>query len=245
MGKGSFERTIYTERWQATFGEVHREKLSKLIKASSSLTPGSLILDLGCGDGVVSSAIAQSSNTIVIGLDTSPVLLQSARQRMQHVILCDLESQIPIKDGAADAILCSDVLEHIADVDSLLQSSYSALKDSGLFILSVPNLASIFDRLALLLGFQPFQLEVSASGKFGDIRGWKRPVVGHIRGFTLRAVTQLLEYHGFRVKSVKGTCCATEGFVRLVDRLVEHFPAIASELIIVATKEPQSVGKNG
>ncbi len=68
------------------------------------------------------------------------------------------------------------------------------LKDDGLLICSLPNLASIYARIELLLGFQPHVLEVSnvygnfGTGIFGKLNNPPGVSIHHIRAFTHKAI---------------------------------------------------------
>jgi len=72
-------------------------------------------------------------------------------------------------DSKVDVVTFFEVIEHIDETDILLQNCYNNLKDDGLLICShdgllicsLPNLASIYAWIELLLGFQPHVIEVS------------------------------------------------------------------------------------
>jgi len=165
--------------------------------------------------------------------------LKNARKERVEAILCDLEFGIPIKNKMINIITCLDVIEHVVDTDNLLLEISRVLKPDGWLLITIPNLASVFDRIAILLGFQPFSLEVSKNYKFGDIRGWRRPVVGHLKAFVPRAIIQMLQSHGYVIKKIYGIPSdATKGILHFFDvffsKISFHF---ASEIIILAKKE--------
>jgi len=99
---------------------------------------GHTLLDIGCGTGGNTAALAQGYRTI--GIDPSADAIELARKRFPaREFVCgdgpgDLESQVP----SADAILLLDVLEHVADDHGLLAKWLPALKPGGYVILTVP-----------------------------------------------------------------------------------------------------------
>lgn len=101
-----------------------------------------------------------------------------------------------LKESSVDIVLLQDVIEHIFDPDRLILNLKTVLKDGGIIIVSTPNLSSMINRMALLLGYEPIGVEVSTKRVFG------RPgssVAGHIRNFTYRALRDFFEYYGFHI----------------------------------------------
>jgi len=81
------------------------------------------------------------------------------------------------------------------------------LKPEGIFVLSTPNLASIYNRVALLLGYQPFNVMVSLNNSTGHLCFSAGGAASdHIRFFTLRSLKELLKIHNFKILAVKGSC---------------------------------------
>jgi ubiquinone/menaquinone biosynthesis C-methylase UbiE len=112
------------------------------------------ILDLGCGDGRVSSTMfscAQHScdkkepNTL-IGID--PDVEDSAIARKsglyEKVHTCSA-SAIPEENGSFDFCFANSVIEHIPDINDVLAEVGRVLRPNGKFILTVPSTA--FDGL--------------------------------------------------------------------------------------------------
>jgi SAM-dependent methyltransferase len=70
----------------------------------------------------------------------------------------DLESDpLPIKDGAVDAVLCCEVVEHM-DVDPMymLAEVNRVLKDDGYMFLTTPNATSTQSIWKILRGYEPY-----------------------------------------------------------------------------------------
>jgi SAM-dependent methyltransferase len=110
----------------------------------------------------------------------------------------ELTRQTP--DGSIDVILASEVIEHVFDPDAMVELCKRLLKPGGLLVITTPNLASALNRLALLLGRQPADTEVSTVSRFGYPGACHRPVVGHIRVFTFGALLEFLRFHGLAVQ---------------------------------------------
>ncbi|NEE21973.1 class I SAM-dependent methyltransferase, partial [Streptomyces sp. SID7499] len=87
--------------------------------------------------------------------------LRRARPRMGLVVRGELEhGGLPLADGCADAVLFSEILEHLVDPDQALDELRRVLRPGGHLMLSTPNLAAWYNRALLLAGVQPVFSEV-------------------------------------------------------------------------------------
>ena len=104
---------------------------------------GTDVLDLGCGGGLLSEAMAQSG-AHVTGIDLSPDLIACAQQHARQNQL-DIEyHQRGIAKQAEDSkrfplITCLEMLEHVDHPDQILQYCAECLSDSGTLIVSTLN----------------------------------------------------------------------------------------------------------
>lgn len=97
------------------------------------------VLDLGCGDGRITARLA-AAGADVTGADPSPVALE--RARAAHPGLAFLEigatGRVPAEDASFDAVVCLDVLQHVADTQRLMSEGRRVLAPRGLFAAAVP-----------------------------------------------------------------------------------------------------------
>lgn len=98
--------------------------------------PGSwrrrLVVDLGCGGGLLGVPLAAAGATVV-GVDLARTALQAAAQRAQAGFLPvagDLGAT-PIADHSADLVLLADVLEHVADPAAVVAGAGRLLRPGG------------------------------------------------------------------------------------------------------------------
>jgi len=96
------------------------------------------ILDLGCGDGHFISVTF--GKRIDIGLDPWFRPLQEAEKRKAyHSCINAVGSEIPFENDYFCTLISNSVLEHIEDVEVVLEDSWRVLKPNGKLIFCVPN----------------------------------------------------------------------------------------------------------
>jgi 2-polyprenyl-3-methyl-5-hydroxy-6-metoxy-1,4-benzoquinol methylase len=108
---------------------------------AQAIKPGSTVLDIGCGNGHMSMALGQLGFQ-VYGIDVSEKTIAKARQlnTMSHVSFDVMPAEALVADGQKyDAVVCSEVLEHLNQPDKLLEVIYQLLNDEGRLIVTVPN----------------------------------------------------------------------------------------------------------
>jgi SAM-dependent methyltransferase len=194
------------------------------------------VLDIGCGDGTAAATAAPLlTGHRVIGVDWSQDALRRARAHLTYTIRGELTGLgLPFATGSADAVLFSEVIEHLVDPDAALDEIRRVLRPGGHLMLSTPNLAAWYNRALLLAGVQPVFSEVSLRAIHG--RPGKE-VVGHLRLYTPRALREFVAAAGFEVVRLEGAPFhGVPRPLRPLDRLACARPSLASILLLHARK---------
>lgn len=114
---------------------------------------GKSVLDLGCAGGFMAEAIAQRG-AHVTGIDPAKEAIAAARS---HAAQSGLDIRydtgageaLPYDDAAFDAVVCVDVLEHVSDLEQVLQEVARVLKPGGPFLFDTIN-RNLISRLATI-----------------------------------------------------------------------------------------------
>ncbi len=101
------------------------------------------VLDLGCGGGYMSEALARRGAR-VIGVDPCRALLDSAASHARSETLSieyreGVGEAIPLGDASADRVVCVDVLEHVCDPRKVIAEIRRVLRPGGIFYFDTIN----------------------------------------------------------------------------------------------------------
>ncbi len=101
-------------------------------------SPGDKLLEIGCGVGSFLVA-ASRKGWDVEGIDLSQNAISASRLVHQIPVRQGTLEDLPFQSGAYAAIVCWEVLEHLATPQAFLARVRSLLRERGLFACSVPN----------------------------------------------------------------------------------------------------------
>jgi 2-polyprenyl-3-methyl-5-hydroxy-6-metoxy-1,4-benzoquinol methylase len=122
------------------FADIKR--LNFIIEALKSKLPqGAEVLDVGCGNGVISRSLGEQGFRVK-GIDISEKTIEKARalNRFPNVRFDVISAEQLVADGNKyHAVICSEVLEHLNEPGKLLNVLYQTLHDDGILIVTVPN----------------------------------------------------------------------------------------------------------
>lgn len=112
------------------------EKNVRLLKRVAGLKKEALVLDVGCGMGVLLEE-AQKAGFKSWGVDLSSAGVAHCREKGLQAIEGRFEAvDLPHR---FDAITATDVVEHVLDLEAFMQSVHSRLNPGGYFLFTVPN----------------------------------------------------------------------------------------------------------
>ena len=103
-----------------------------------------LILDMPCGRGFYLNMIRYVSQCKLVGAELDwDVILKAQAQRRQRCPISSLNNcniyALPYPDNTFDAVILSEILEHIDDDVAGLKEIYRVLKPGGVVAITVPN----------------------------------------------------------------------------------------------------------
>jgi SAM-dependent methyltransferase len=218
--------------------------LAALAQRSAARPPRSL-LDLGCGMGGLTCHVAHRLGIPeMIGVDADQERLEATARRGIRTFQVDLNhDRVPIDDRTVGLVTSFGVLPYLDTYDNTIREATRVLEDEGWLLVSMSNLASYDNRLALLLGFQPHEVQVSRDRPAGTLRRSKRePPPGRppqLHAATLRCMSELLRTAGFDIVLTRGLSPApVPAALRTLDALATVSPSWSRRFVILARKRP-------
>jgi SAM-dependent methyltransferase len=160
------------------------------------LKPGDRVLDAGCGAGRHVCEAFRIKGVDVVGIDlnwddlckTATTLylmhMQDGGGQERCLISRADVAGLPFKDGAFDAVICSEVLEHIQDNRKAVRELIRVLKPGGELVISVPR-------------YLPERICWALSEAYHNEPG------GHIRIYKRKELQALLEAAGVACRAVR------------------------------------------
>ena len=164
---------------------------------------GARVLDIGCGGGLLSEALAQAGADVT-AIDLAPELVKVARlhalesgAKVDYRVQAaeDLAAEQP---GSFDVLTCMEMLEHVPDPGAIIDACKRLLKPGGHLFLSTINRTACLRggdcrrrvRGAAAAQGHPPLPGIHQAGRAGALAARGRPAAGGCQRHGLRAVAQ-------------------------------------------------------
>lgn len=203
------------------------------------------LLDIGCGFGGLSTFVKDYIDAEEVhGVDIDERVGSEAEGKGVHFQLADAsEEKLPYPDGHFDVVMTLGMMDYLVSFDGMIREVNRLLAPDGRVLVSLPNLGSWNNRLALALGYQPRDVEVSNEILVGAMSRYAGEPAGHIHVPTVRAFEQLMEHHGFKTVRLTGgrpRMNSTSRALRLADAVFTRRPTLARRFYYLGVKERPS-----
>ena len=149
----SFWKNIYAS--EGVFAEIYRYRHASVLSwvDSLALTPGSCVLEVGCGAGFMSIALAQHGFRVQ-AIDSVESMVEQARQHAAEAGIADLLSldigdvyALTFEDESFDLVIALGVIPWLEHPERAIREMARVIRPGGHVILTADNCA----RLNLLL----------------------------------------------------------------------------------------------
>jgi ubiquinone/menaquinone biosynthesis C-methylase UbiE len=151
--------------------------------------PGDRALDVGCGTGEFTAALAEAGARAT-GVEVAEAALARARSRHPELDfrLVPIDGPLPFEDGSFELVWASDVIEHVADTARWLSEVRRVLVPGARLLVTTPSHG---------------RLRVAAFG----VERFSEPLGDHLHLYTRGSLNTLLHEFGFsdvQVRAVEG-----------------------------------------
>jgi len=194
-----------------------------------SSMPFETVLDIGAGKGddlTLANQIRETQNTCQrLAIETYDENVKILTEKGIKVYAKNIEQDIfPFENGSIDVVIANQILEHTKELFWIFHEITRILPIGGKLIIGVPNLASLHNRLLLLLGKQPTPIQTNSA---------------HIRAFTKGDILKFVEScfpGGYELKAFGGSNFYP--FPPMIARpLARLFPTMAWGIFLLLEKQ--------
>jgi trans-aconitate methyltransferase len=179
MPNDQWDAALYDQKYSFVF-EYGRGLVSLL-----DPRPGERILDLGCGTGQLTRAIADAGARVV-GIDSSPGMVEAARAQYPDLEFVEADARSFSFPYTFDAVFSNAVLHWILEAESVVRRVSDSLKAGGRFVAEFGGRGNVA-RIAGAL-----REALREEGRADERTWWYYPTVGEY--------STLLERHGLEVR---------------------------------------------
>ena len=167
----SAEKNHFWIIWRFKF--LIKELIEKKIYLSKKLK----IMDLGCGNGILSNQIETYRPVKIDRVDSSKQMLKKNKKVKGKLICYNISRKNKILKNKYDIVFLFDVLEHIKNDKKFLLDVLYHIKPGGFLVLNVPSLQLFYSKY--------------------DV------AVGHVRRYSKATFSKTSKIHGANMVSIK------------------------------------------
>ena len=183
------EKIVNWQIWNAkTIGTTSKDWQQGFLKPLINFFPNlksKTILDLGCGNGEVLTAIARQNPKLIIGIDTDTQALKNCKKKTRCLINVKVEfgnaQSLKYKNNSFDIIYSIGLIEHFCYPTIIMKEAKRMLKPNGTLIIAVPNGKCLWRELKLII--KPSEI-------------WELK-------YSIKTLSNLLKNNGFKNREVK------------------------------------------
>ena len=149
-----------SQRWLRTLQNLVPARLKYFDRVSN--WSGRNVLDLGCGGGFMSEALA-TRGAIVTGIDPAEKAIAIAQhhadsQNLSIRYFVGMGEKLPVVDASMDYVVCVDVLEHVADLGKVISEVCRVLRPGGIFLFDTINRTWLAALVVVFFGERIFRI---------------------------------------------------------------------------------------
>lgn len=173
---------------------IHRWVRPALVRLSDAWPPGCAVFDIGCGNGYLAAQLERLGFRVT-GIDPSTSGVAQAREAHPDTrfevgsAYDDLGERFG--RGSFDVVVSVDVVEHLLEPRRLVRNAFDLLKPGGHAVVVTPYHGYAKNLALALAGRWDWHFTALWDG-------------GHVKFWSRRTLTQLLQEPGFRVVSFQG-----------------------------------------
>jgi 2-polyprenyl-6-hydroxyphenyl methylase/3-demethylubiquinone-9 3-methyltransferase len=183
-----------SQRWLRTLQNLVPARLNHFDRVAS--WRGKNVLDLGCGGGFMSEALALRGANVV-GIDPAEKAIAIAQRHATHHdlsirYLVGTGERLPVADASLDYVVCVDVLEHVADLGQVINEVRRVLRPESLFLFDTINRTWLARLVLVFFGERIFRiLPIGTHDPAKFIKPAELATMLAARGFTVSDFTGL------------------------------------------------------
>ena len=130
----------YYSHWLV--GYPSRLRVKKLLRELGNIK-GKTVLDVGCEDGYVSVKMARLGAKVIAFDVVKPSIEKLRKKIRKHGLsikaFVAFAQKIPLKKGSIDAIVCTEVIEHMPKREIAFAEFARVLRPGGIVVITFPN----------------------------------------------------------------------------------------------------------
>ncbi len=226
--------------------DTHKAIVDSFKEMNMQVTKNTKFLDIGSNYGIFTLDMSRAfgiKNDNIYCVDISKKAIDIARKRGFNASVVDLNTdKLPLDSNSIDIAFMGCVIPHLLDPDHMIKELQRTLKTGGIAGIYVPNAASWYNRIGVLLGKSLTFTDASINYTFDSFLF--NDVSGHLRMYTVKSLTGLMEVHGFSIKKIVGIGVNTKighgkrfGLTTKFLNFIFSKPTLAASIFVIVSKK--------